>query len=224
MKLLAIETTTDACSVAATTGSDVAEKHVVEPRAHTRILMPMIESCLADAGMRIRDLDAVALGNGPGSFIGMRIGASVAQGICHAAGLPLIPVSSLAAVAAEVMDTTDARRVAVAQDARMNEVYFGEFERDGDALPQIVGQESIVSVGRVPISSSATVVAGAAWTRYPELIAENRGQFEDQSPVTLPSAGRVLRIAASGSVIGISAERLEPAYLRKRVAEPPVVS
>ena len=89
---------------------DVIEKHVVEPREHTRILMPMISECLLEAGLDVGDLDYVVLGNGPGSFIGMRIGASVAQGIAHASGAGMIPVSSLAAIAAEARDRFERRR------------------------------------------------------------------------------------------------------------------
>ena len=86
----------------------------------------MIRGVLDEAGVpNSRDLDAIVLGNGPGSFIGMRIAASVAQGLAYGAGLNIVPVSSLAAVAAEVMAETGADRVIVAQDAHMNEVYLG---------------------------------------------------------------------------------------------------
>ena len=102
MKLLAIDTSSHACSVALRIGDAVTEDHTVEPREHTRILVPMISALLEEGGIAAADLDAIVLGNGPGSFIGMRIGASVAQGLCHGAGIKLIPVSSLAAVAAEV--------------------------------------------------------------------------------------------------------------------------
>ena len=135
MKLLAIETSSLACSVALQVDEDIQEKHVVEAKAHTRILLPMINTLLGDAGLIVSDLDALVLGNGPGSFIGMRIGASVAQGLAFAAGLNIIPVSSLAAVAAEVFLGHDETHVAIAQDARMNQIYLGCFERDEAGLP-----------------------------------------------------------------------------------------
>ena len=125
MNLLALDTSSNACSVALQVGDSIFEKHVVEPREHTKILVPMIEALLREADTRLSELDAVVLGNGPGSFIGMRIGASVAQGICHGAGKKIVPVSSLAAVAAEVICEHDAQNVLVAQDARMHEVYLG---------------------------------------------------------------------------------------------------
>ena len=94
MRLLAIETSSEACSVALQDGEVIREQHRIEPREHTRILLPMIRQLLDESGLVAKDLDAVVLGNGPGSFIGMRISASVAQGLCFGAGLPLVPVSS----------------------------------------------------------------------------------------------------------------------------------
>ena len=91
MKLLALDTSSVACSVALQIGDDVVERHEEQPREHTRLLMPMIESLLADAGVVLSDLDAIVLGNGPGSFIGMRIAASVAQGLAFGAALANCP-------------------------------------------------------------------------------------------------------------------------------------
>ena len=144
MNLLAIDTSSNACSVAVARGADIIEKHVVEPREHTRILMPMIRECLQEAAIDVGDLDYVVLGNGPGSFIGMRIGASVAQGIAHASGAGMIPVSSLAAIAAEARERFDAEQVVVAQDARMGEVYLGRYRAGGTGLPEPLGDEIIV--------------------------------------------------------------------------------
>jgi len=123
VKLLAIDTSSLACTVALGIGDELIERHEEQEREHTRLLMPMIRDVLDQAGVKLADLDAIVLGNGPGSFIGMRIAASVSQGLAHGAGLRIVPVSSLAAVAAEVMDTTDAEIVAVTQDAHMQEVY-----------------------------------------------------------------------------------------------------
>jgi tRNA threonylcarbamoyladenosine biosynthesis protein TsaB len=109
----------------------------------------MIRDVLREAALEPSDLDALVLGNGPGSFIGMRISASVAQGICHAAGLSIVPVSSLAAIAAEIMHDSNAENVLIAQDARMSEIYVGRFRRDADGLPVSRGEEEIVPLGIV---------------------------------------------------------------------------
>ena len=141
MKRLALDTSSVACTVALRVGDQLIERHEEKPREHTRLLMPMIREVLKDADIELSDLDGIVLGNGPGSFIGMRIAASVAQGLAFGASLNIVPVSSLAAVAAEVFDKSDVDRVAVAQDAHMNEVYLGLYSRRSDNLPQPVIEE-----------------------------------------------------------------------------------
>ena len=130
MNLLALDTSSVSCTVALQQGDKIIERHEERPREHTRLLVPMIRSLLEEAKAKIGELDAIVLGNGPGSFIGMRIAASVAQGLGFASGINIIPVSSLAAVAAQVLAEHDATEVAVAQDAHMNEVYLGIYARD----------------------------------------------------------------------------------------------
>ena len=121
------------------------DRHEEQDREHTRLLTPMIRDLLADAGLSVQQLDAIVLGNGPGSFIGMRIAASVAQGLAHGAGIGIAPVSSLAAVAAEVFAASGADEVVVAQDAHMNEVYLGAFRRGADNLPEAIFPERLQS-------------------------------------------------------------------------------
>ncbi len=224
MRLLAIETSSDACSVAIGIDGEVLERHTVEARAHTQKLMPMITELLAASGMEISALDAIVLGNGPGSFIGMRIGASVAQGICHGAGLKLIPISSLAAIAAEVFtDEITASSVLVAQDARMNEVYLGRFAKGAEGMPVAAGAESICPVGPLPVENPPLHAAGGAWHKYPQLMQDNARHIASLSPIVVPRARYLLRLAAiSGE--SIAPEKLEPAYLRTRVAAVPARS
>ena len=224
MKLLALETSSNACSVALANGSDVLERHVIEPRAHTRILMPMIRELLAEAGFGSNDLDAIILGNGPGSFIGMRIGASVAQGIAYAAGLNILPLSSLAAIAAEVMAGSDARYVAVTQDARMHEVYSGFFERGTGGLPMAIGQETIQSVAGIVLpenDGSPWSAAGDGW-RVIEQSGHSPGKLL-MCEVRVPRARYLVEISRPllGTDALIAPELLEPAYLRHTVATPP---
>ena len=135
MRLLALDTSSLACSVALQFDEELVARHEEQAREHTKLLVPMIRSVLDDIGTRLADLDAIVLGNGPGSFIGMRIAASVAQGLAFGAGLGIVPVSSLAAVAAEVLNRGDADEVAVAQDAHMNEVYLGIYRHGEGGMP-----------------------------------------------------------------------------------------
>jgi tRNA threonylcarbamoyladenosine biosynthesis protein TsaB len=223
MKLLAIDTSSHACSVALQVGDKLHDKHVVEPREHTRILVPMIDELLQDAGVQLSDLDAVVLGNGPGSFIGMRIGASVAQGICYGAGLGIVPVSSLAAVAAEAIEEHGADRVLVAQDARMHEVYLGRFRRDTDDLPLACGDEEIRKIGSFDDLADEYVAAGGAWQKFPELLAENEEWIGRFVEIDVPRARHLLRsgVRALDNGGAIAPGALLPSYIRVKVAEKP---
>ena len=221
MNLLALDTSSNACSVALQVGDETIEDHVVEPRAHTKLLMPMISKILQDGDIELTDLDAIVLGNGPGSFIGMRIGASVAQGLCFGSGLAVIPISSLAAIAAEVMAEHEAPHVVVAQDARMNEVYLGCFRKRQDGLPEAEHDEKIVFAGELSLLNDGYTAAGGGWERYPDLKSINKSKFNEFLPVEFPRARFLLRLAER-SPDAIPAEQLAPAYLRSKVAEKPV--
>ena len=223
MNLLAIDTSSNACSVAVQVGDENIEKHVVEPREHTKILVPMIEELLQEAGVVLSDLDAVVLGNGPGSFIGMRIGASVAQGICYGAGLRIVPVSSLAAIAAEVICEHGAEKILVAQDARMHEVYLGRFHADAGGLPLADNEEVICGIGPLTVPTADYVAAGAGWSKYPELLAQNRHLISATAEVIYPRARYLLRLGDDAKQAGraIPPGALVPAYIRSKVADIP---
>ena len=225
MKLLAIETSSTACSVALQCDDAINDRHVVEPKAHTKILLPMIRELLHAQGLVVGDLDAIALGNGPGSFIGMRIGASVAQGLAYGAGLNIVPVSSLAAIAAKVINEDNATRVAVAQDARMNEIYLGRFSRSDCGLPTPDGPEEIFGVGEIAAlrGEGEWVAAGAGWRHYPKLLLSNADVISGESEEQLPSARFILGLATESLAAGrdIPPGELRPAYLRQQVATPP---
>jgi tRNA threonylcarbamoyladenosine biosynthesis protein TsaB len=227
MKLLALDTSSVACSVALQIGDDVVERHEEQPREHTRLLMPMIESLLADAGVALPDLDAIVLGNGPGSFIGMRIAASVAQGLAFGAALQIVPVSSMAAVAARVIAEHDAGEVIVAQDAHMQEVYLGIYRPDRDDNPEATSAERIHGLSAIaelePSSNPSRVGAGYGWQRYPELLVANRDRLSSVVDILHPHASDLLGLATialeNGAVI--EPQNISPAYLRHKVAEKP---
>jgi tRNA threonylcarbamoyladenosine biosynthesis protein TsaB len=223
VKLLAIDTSSDACSVAVQAGEKIFETHVVEPREHTKILVPMIEELLQQAEVALPDLDAVILGNGPGSFIGMRIGASVAQGICYGAGLQIVPVSSLAAIAAEAIDAHGAEKILVAQDARMQEVYVGRFHADDERLPVADDEEVICGIGPLTVPGARYVAAGAGWQKYPDLLAQNGTMITATADLIYPRARYLLELGARSIKDGraIAPAALVPAYIRSKVAERP---
>ena len=227
MNLLGLDTSSDACSVALQVDNEISARHVVQAKEHTNILLPMIQGLLHDAGVELQELDAIVLGNGPGSFIGMRIAASVAQGLAYGSGLKIVPVSSMAAVAAEVLDSHPETGVVVAQDARMNEVYLGMFREDDDRQAVVVGEEILHAVtkidGLVELSASGLLAAGKAWQKYPKFLELNRNAISDVVEVYYPNARYLLTLGAKGLTLdnAVKPENLVPAYIRMKVAEKP---
>jgi tRNA threonylcarbamoyladenosine biosynthesis protein TsaB len=225
MKLLALDTSTVACSAALASGDEILERHEVRPKEHTRLLVPMLRELLDEARLRFTDLDAVVLGNGPGSFIGLRIGASVAQGICYAAGLKLVPVSSLAAVAAEAFQASGARHVLVAQDAHMHEVYLGAYRRGDDGLPLADGDpvlQPVAAAEGLPFidAEEGWHAAGDGWRQYPALLAANEQRLAGVVDLSWPRARYLLALGrrACEAGGGIDPAALVPEYVRERVA------
>jgi len=227
MKLLALDTSSIACSVALQIDDTIIERHEEQPREHTRLLIPMIESSLSEAGTALADLDAIVLGNGPGSFIGMRIAASVAQGLAFGSGLEIVPVSSLAAVAAEVFAERDVFEVVVAQDAHMHEVYLGIYRLGAGDLPADVTPERLQGPAAIaelePAPDGSRIAAGFGWQRYPDLLAVNQGYFAEVSDVLYPQARHLLSLGVAGLANGLAVapQDILPAYLRQKVAEKP---
>lgn len=227
MKLLALDTSSVACSAALRLDEVIHERHEERPREHTRLLLPMVRDLLAEGGVALGELDGIILGNGPGSFIGLRIAAAVAQGLAFGAGLEVLPVSSLAAVAAEVLAAGDAREVYVAQDARMGEVYLGGFGRGDAAVPVPLFAERLHDQGPIEEADEATarqrVAAGFGWRRYPDLYAVNAGRFSGLSEVWHPRAKYLFTLVSGDTVAGqgIDPKAIVPAYLRQKVAEKP---
>ncbi|MEM6511595.1 MAG: tRNA (adenosine(37)-N6)-threonylcarbamoyltransferase complex dimerization subunit type 1 TsaB [Pseudomonadota bacterium] len=225
MKLLAVDTSTVACSVALQIDGDVLQRHEVREREHTRQLVPMIRELLDDGRCSLASLDALVLGIGPGSFIGMRIATSLVQGMAHGAGLRVAAVSSMLAVAEEVFARHDAEQVFVAQDAHMDQVYLGQYCFADVARP--VADERLQGLSRLDELKrdcvGARYAAGAGWQRYPALWSDNADGFEACADVLYPSA-RYLLPAAQRQVLGgclLAPTDLEPAYLRQDVASPP---
>jgi tRNA threonylcarbamoyladenosine biosynthesis protein TsaB len=223
VKRLAIDTSTLACTVALQVGDTLIERHEEQPREHTRILMPMIRDVLTEADLALESLDAIVLGNGPGSFIGMRIAASVAQGLAFGANLKIIPVSSLAAVALQAFSETDATTVAVAQDAHMNEIYLGLYARDAQRQLRPLCAERLHKAGPIAelAGQAGCVAAGQGWLCYPQHLAANAAHIVGPPAVLYPRAPYLL--ALSGDAPKLEPGNVEPAYLRQKVAEKPRV-
>lgn len=217
--LLALDTSTDACSVALLQDGEVKEDFRLIPRQHTRALLPMIDGLLAEARLPLDRLDGIAFGRGPGSFTGLRITAGVAQGLALGADLPLLPVSTLAALAEEAHAETGAGTVLVALDARMNEVYWGHYRWQRDRMV-LQGEERVCAPGGVvvPEALEDAVGWGPGW-HYPELQAGFAHRLARIEIDRVPRAGWMTRIGARALAEGQGGapEAGQPVYLRDQV-------
>lgn len=221
-RLLALDTATEACSAALLDGARLEQRFELAPRGHARLLLPMVASLLDAAGLTLADLDAVAFGRGPGSFTGVRIAAGMAQGLAFAAGLPVVPVSSLAALAQGAADAGHAR-VLAAIDARMGEVYWGAFVAGDDGLVVAAGEERVCPPDAVPMpDGSGWFGAGTGWATYAEVLHGRLGAAVAASDgAHFPRAGAVARLAVPLLAAGgaLPADQALPVYLRDQVAQ-----
>ncbi len=221
-RLLAVDTATEACTAALGNSGRIVESHIYGPREHMQQLLPMIDALLDDAGVGLRDLDAIAFGRGPGSFTGVRIGLGIVQGLAFATGLPLIPVSTLATLAQSAVGDVVAPgdRILAAIDARMGEVYWGWFELDVERRVVAVSAERVSPPEQVelPAVGVAWIGVGTGWCYVDRLPAGAR--LVDAT--LLPHAGALLRLALPLWEQGatVSAEEAVPVYLRDDVAWP----
>ena len=225
VRILAIETATDACSAALAIGADIRERFEIAPRRHAALLLPFVDSLLAEAGLAVGQLDAIAFGRGPGSFTGLRIAAGMAQGLAFGADLPVVPISTLAALAQGCVRERGARGVLAALDARMHEVYFGAFRTGDDGLAILAGEEIVCAPGAIVVPTGGDwYLAGDAWASYADAMQSRLAQPPAGILETArPRAADVARLAVplwrQGG--GVPAEQAAPIYLRNNVAEKP---
>ncbi|MCE9847731.1 tRNA (adenosine(37)-N6)-threonylcarbamoyltransferase complex dimerization subunit type 1 TsaB [Aeromonas allosaccharophila] len=221
LKILAVDTATEACSAALLVGDKLFSRWEEAPRDHTRKILPMVQAVLDDAGISLSDLDAIAFGRGPGSFTGVRIGIGVAQGLAFGAGVPLIGISTLAAMAQGAYRLDGAEQVLTAIDARMNEVYFGRYELL-DGRMQLVGDEvvsdpaALVDV-RGKQAGRVTCV-GTGFETYGEILSGLADELA-VSQVRFPAAEDMLPLARAAWLAGeaVPVEQATPVYLRDKV-------
>mgnify|MGYP001822213964 CR=1 FL=1 len=220
MNLLAIETSTETCSVALSVNGEVLENYRHAPRQHAELLLPWVEQLLAQAGLGCSAVDAIAFSRGPGSFTSLRIGIGVVQGLAWAANRPVIPISSLAATAQAAVEL-GVESALVALDARMNEVFTGTFEVNGKGLMVAVSEELVCSPGLVSApAQTETFGIGNGFDRYPALGALS-GQLAGIHVDVWPKASSMLHLASEWLIENepLAAEMAQPVYLRDNVAK-----
>jgi tRNA threonylcarbamoyladenosine biosynthesis protein TsaB len=221
--VLAIETSSTACSVALGRGDDVLSRHRLAPRQQIELVLPLVDELLAERGIRMAGLGGIAFGRGPGSFTGIRIALSVTQGLALAHGLPVLPISSLAALAQGAFRQTGHSRLLVAQDARMGEVYWATYEIVAGRA-RLIGTEQLSAPGAVRVPAGANWHGvGNAWESYdmPEVAA--RPLHKALAGDLVPAAVDVLTLAEQAQAEGLArtAREARPSYLRDRVARLP---
>jgi tRNA threonylcarbamoyladenosine biosynthesis protein TsaB len=219
MNLLAFELSTDLCSVALLVDGDVRQLADEGNRPSRRILA-MANELLAEGGLHVAELDAIAFGRGPGAFTGLRIAAGVAQGLAFGAELPVVPVSSLAALAQRAGEDHECEQVIAVLDARMNEIYAGTFRVAGNGLVQAAGEERLLPPDDLAVPrDNGWCGAGPGWNAYP-VLAERAGALALLLPEVRPDAAAVARLAAVAFAAdgGVDPADAMPVYLRDTVA------
>lgn len=222
MKILAIDTATEGCSVALLHDAEVMERFEVTPRGHADRVLDMVREVLAEAEMTLAQLDVIAFDRGPGSFTGVRIGCSVAQGFGFAVDRPLIGVSSLQALAHAALRAQSAvNHVCAMIDARMQEIYAGCYERS-EGMPQLLGQEAVLAASELilPEDQALWLASGTGWDAYRTDFSEGlAAAIVHADGTALPHAADIAQLAVSAFHAGeaIAAELAHPTYLRDRV-------
>lgn len=222
MKLLALDTAGTRCSVALLLDDRLQELDAPAERLQAEHVLPMVERLLAEAGLQLSSLDAIAFGRGPGAFTGLRVATSVAQGLAYGAGVPVVPVSDLAALAAATVRVHRAGRIMACLDARMHEVYWAAYESRPDGLVAL-SEEWLGPPAEVTAPSAGPWFgAGPGWGAYGEVLRGRVPELMGTDPALLPTAGDIARLGQEALQKGgsVPPERALPVYLRDKVATP----
>jgi tRNA threonylcarbamoyladenosine biosynthesis protein TsaB len=223
MQILALDTSTETCTVALGDGVRWLERAAPAGQSHSELLLPMIRALLAEAGLELAELGGVAFGAGPGSFTGLRIACGVAQGLAYGAKLPLVGVGTLEAMAETARVRHGTTRVVAALDARMLEVYVAAYEYDGVAW-HAVFDPLVVSPFDAPLPPGrGWVGAGGGFAAYPALRQRYASVLADYDERVSPTAVAIGSLALPRFAAGKSVPPREaaPAYVRHRVALTP---
>lgn len=222
MNILALDTCTDMCSAAVLKDGELFQQAELTRRGHSDRVLGMIDSVLEQAQISLEQIDLLAFGRGPGSFTGVRVGVGVAQGIAFARQLPVVPVSTLAAVAQRAIDEHGAEKIAVALDARMGEIYAAHFRAE-NGLAVLCDQERVCKPDDFkPFDGTEWMAAGTGWSEYGNILAQRfDGHIKGTDATLLPTAAAIARLAQDLSASGhaITPEQAVPVYLRDNVAK-----
>lgn len=222
MKILALDTCTEMCSVALLNQDQLFEQTLMTQRGHSERVLGMLDDLLQQAEVTLKEVDVLAFGRGPGSFTGVRVGVGVAQGIAFARSLPVIPVSTLAAVAQRAIDESGAKHIAVALDARMGEIYAAHY-REENGLAVLCDDEQVCPPAAFhPLDENQWFAAGTGWQEHGDALRSNyANRLSGESVTLLPTAAAMCQLARKLAENNqtIPAEQAVPVYLRDNVAK-----
>ena len=217
--ILAIETSSELASCALLAGDNVFVRASSGVRTHSQSVLPMVQELLQEAGLALAQLDAVAFGAGPGSFTGVRTACGVAQGLAFGAGLPVLPMVTLEAMAEACRTRTGAHEVLAVLDARMGEVYWAQYRFEDGAWREAAAPALCAPQDVAPLAAAGLQACGNGFSAYPDAFAGQpyaAGALADIVPHAQELA--VLGAAALASGQGVPAAQAQPIYLRNKVA------
>ena len=217
MHVLALETSTEYCSVALWLDGTVVDRCELVGQKHSELLLGMLDALLEKTGVKLAQLDGIAFGMGPGSFTGVRIACGVAQGLAFGASLPVAGVCTLQALA----EASGKPRVIAALDARMGEIYHAAYEKHDDAWVTVSEPRLCKPEDAPPVPGKDWFGAGSGFALHGEVLGKRyAGQLQGVDGAAVPQAAAIAELGAAQFVLGRGADAAEalPLYLRDKVA------
>jgi tRNA threonylcarbamoyladenosine biosynthesis protein TsaB len=217
--ILAIETSSELASVALLKDGAVLARESSGVRTHSAAVLPMVQELLAEAGVALADMDAIAFGAGPGSFTGVRTACGIAQGLAFGASLPVVPVVTLPAMALACREQCGAADILTVLDARMGEVYWAQYRWTGGAWTAVAEPVLSAPEAVAPVPADGLVACGNGISAYPDAFAD-KAFAQGALTAILPHAAQIARLAEALFAAGqaVPAAQAQPLYLRNKVA------
>ena len=222
MNILAIDTCTESCSAALLYKGKLYQCVEMTQRGHSDLILGMMDDLFKQAEIKASEVDVLAFGRGPGSFTGVRVGVGVVQGVAFALELPVVAISSLAAVAQDAADTLRSEFIAVAMDARMGEVYCASYQVV-KGLVKLLDEERVCPPEQfMPHSNQQWLAVGTGWGVYEQQLSTNfTAKIKQISVEHYPQSTSIIKLAQIEIEAGrlVSADQAMPVYLRNNVAK-----
>ena len=217
IKILAIESATDSCSVALRVGKNTKQSISMQPRSHSELILPMVDELMSEAGLEIKQLDAIAFGCGPGSFTGLRIATGMVQGLAFGSNVPVVAVSSLAVLAQTAYRLYGIKNLISSFDARMNEIYWAVYCQNEQGLMELQGQEKVCLPEDVVLENDNVKFGAGSGGIYLEAFQKKYPRIEGWVLECVPEAIDLLDLAEAEYQKGnrLSPEEALPVYLRE---------